>query len=215
MDVHKIKTPEDMLKILETSGRFLKDFKKGEEISIHNKMRKGGSYVLTEQPGKNFDPIFKPFFTPGEILRLGAFEGKYMNDCILEYPAEWFLDALAQDKLCPEKPSIDVNLFKILSRQPLSVWRKNGWAPSAHGHAKQYPILADPKRNPDERGWFQWYCRYWMGRRLPELDHVQISRWRAFTRHAGGVKKNCKGADLTCRPRQRQALLQWAHNPYI
>jgi len=211
-----IRTPEDMIEILEEKGKLLKTFKKGDIIPIFNKMRQTGTYILTEAPGRGFDPEFKPHFTPGEILRLGAFEGKYLNDCILEYPAEWFLDALALDKLRPGTHDIGVNLFAILSRQSLSVWRKNGWAPSRGAHDKgQYPLLGDPAKNPDERGWFQWYCRYWMGRRMPELDHIQISRWKAFVRHAGAVKANCSKGDLDCRPRQRQALLQWAHNPFV
>lgn len=207
-------TPEDMIQAITASGRFLKDFRKGDTIHIQNKMRSSGNYTLSEAPGTNFAPEFKPFFTPGEMLRLGVFEGKYLNDCFTEFPAEWFLDAIAANKLRPGKPEIAVNLFQILSRQPLGVWRKNGWAPSRGGKAKQYPILANPATNPDERGWFQWYCRYWMGRRIPDLDAVQIQRWKAFARHAGAVRANCRRGDLTCRPRQRQALLQWSHNPY-
>lgn len=212
-----IKTPDDMLEILGSHGKLFKVFKKGDIIPIFNKMRQSGTYILSEKPGTAFDPEFKPHFSPGEMLRLGVFEGKYLNDCLLEYPAEWFLDALALDKLCPAKHDINVNLFTILSRQSLSMWHKNGWAPSrgTSRHKGQYPLLGDPAKNPDERGWFQWYCRYWMGRRIPELDHIQINRWKTFVRHSGAVKANCKNGDLECRPRQRQALLQWAHNPYV
>ena len=213
-----IKTPQDMMDILVLKGKPLTTFAKGQTIHVWNKMRKGYSYELTEAPGTNLE--FSPYATPGEILAAGAFEGKYLNDCLLEFPAEWFLNALALGKLSPEKGSIEVNQFQILSRLPLGEWQKNGWVPPPRGtrrgkNAKGRDILSDPAQNPDERGWFQWYCRYWMGRRLPELDKVQIGRWKAFTRHAGAIKKNCSAGALTCRPRQRQALLQWAWNPYI
>ena len=204
-----------MLKILESKGRALSSFSKGQTIQVYDKMNKTYSYVLEEEPGTNFRSDFRPYATPGEILAAGAFEGKYMNDCLLEFPAEWFLNALALGKLSPGKPSIEVNQFQILSRLPLSQWRKNGWVPPARGsrrghNAKGRDILSDPKRNPDERGWFQWYCRYWMGRRIPELDAVQIQRWKNFRRHYGAVQKNCAKGDMKCRPRQRQALLHWA-----
>lgn len=211
---------ENMVEQLRKEGRPLSSFHKGDTIQVNNKMRKGYSYVLEEEPGTNFAVDFKPYMTPGEILALGAFEGKYLNDCISEFPAEWYLRALALGKLSPEKPDITVNYFQIKSRLPLSEWRKQGWVPPAAGHRRGKNVLGrdilnDPVKNPDERGWFQWYCRYWMGRRLPDVDKVQIGRWRAFTRHAGAIKKNCTPGDLTCRPKQRQALLHWAYNPFI
>lgn len=213
-------TPDQMLQQVKTIGRPLHSFHKGQTIHVDNKMRKGYSYILEEEPGTNFASEFKPYLDPGEILALGAFEGKYMNDCISEFPAEWYLRALALNKLSPQKPDVSLNYFQIKSRLPLSEWQKQGWVPPAKGHRRGKNVLGrdilnDPAKNPDERGWFQWYCRYWMGRRLPELDKVQIGRWKAFTRHAGAIKKNCKSGDLTCRPKQRQALLHWAYNPFI
>jgi hypothetical protein len=245
----RIKTPDDMLAILKAKGRPLSTFHQGQTIQVWNKMRKGYSYILTAPPGQNMDSSFKPWADPGEMLALGVFEGKYLNDCLLEFPAEWFLRAIALDKLRPSNPTEEINLLQDDSRQPLSEWRRKGWVPSGQGGSKKTGILADPTKNPDEkvgrkdllsnpatnpdekvgrkhllsnpatnpdeRGWFQWYCRYWMGRRLPELDAEQIRRWRAFRRHAGQIKANCTPGVLTCRPRQRQALLQWAWNPFM
>jgi hypothetical protein len=208
-------TPEDMLKTLQAKGRPLSSFKQGDKIIVSDKMQHGYSYTLDEAPGKGFAADFQPFFSPAEMLRLGVFEGKYLNDCLLEFPAEWFLDAIALDKLRPQGADISVNLFNIKSRLPLQQWQKSGWVPHRGSKASQYAELSNSELNKDPRGWFQWYCRYWMGRRIPELDAVQIKRWKAFARHSGGVKKNCPKGDLTCRPRQRQALLQWAWNPYV
>jgi hypothetical protein len=206
-----LKTPEDMLKILKAKGRPLSSFKKGDTINVWNKMEKNYSYTLEASPGRNFDPEFKPWASPGKMLELGIFQGKYLNDCLLEFPEEWFLRAIDKGKLQPSEPTNDVNLLKADSRQPLSEWKRKGWVASS-GHSG---VLADAEKNPDERGWFQWYCRYWMGRRLPELDAVQIKRWKAFRRHAGQITANCTSGDLSCRPRQRQALLQWAWNPRL
>jgi hypothetical protein len=226
----RIKTPEDIFAVLQSKGRPFNSFRQGDTIHVWNKMRKGYSYQLDAPPGEQMDPSFQPWADPGQMLALGVFEGKYLNDCLLEFPAEWFLRAAALGKLRPSNPSAEeINFFQDDSRQPLSEWRRKGWVP---GGAKKSTLLSDPRQNPDEkvgrkdllsnpatnpdeRGWFQWYCRYWMGRRLPALDAEQIRRWRAFRRHAGQIKANCRKGDLTCRPRQRQALLQWSWNPFL
>jgi len=205
-------TPEKMLEILKKKGKPLSQFKKDTVVHVHNKMVKNYSYTLSENPGTNLG--FAPYLTPEEMLCMGVFEGKYLNDCLEEFPMEWFIKAIALDKLRPEGADYSINAFRVKSRQPLNAWKKAGWVPGG-GKAGLHPELSDKTINHDERGWFQWYCRYYMGRRIPELDSVQIKRWKAFTRHAGQIKKNCKPGDLTCRPVQRQALLQWAHNGTI
>ncbi len=164
-----------------------------KRITVNDKMQSDYNYSRSEPMGENFDPVFKPYFTPKEMLKLGVFEGKYCNDCQDEFPAHWFENAKISNKADEA-----LNYFQIKSRQPLQEWQRKGW------------II-----EPDPRGWFQWYCRYYMGRRIPEIDGMQIRRWKGFARHAGQIKANCMSGDLTCRPRQRQALLQWSYDPFI
>ena len=165
----------------------------GQTILVHDKMQTGYSYKRVAPIGAEFADQFKPFHTPHEMLAMGVFEGKYCGDCTDEFPKEWFRDAKLSDI-----PDASLNYFGVKSRQPLSVWKHKGWI-----------------YGPDPRGWFQWYCRYYLGRRLPDVDGTQIKRWRAFSRHAGQIRANCDPGDIFCRRRQRQALLQWAYDSLI
>ncbi len=160
-------------------------------ITVNDLMQKGYKYILVEQEGNHFDPEFKPELTPKQMLELGVFGGKYLTDCQKEFPADWFKNA----KLSPDKHDASLNFFKVNASQSLAVWQKNGWL-SEH----------------DPRGWFQWYCRYFRGRRIPEEDDRQIRRWKMIKRHIAQLKKNCRVGDLSCRPVQRQALLHWAYD---
>ncbi len=162
-----------------------------KEVVVNDIMQKNYIYDLVCPMGKQFDPEFKPELTPKEMLKLGVFGGKYMTDCKNEFPKDWYKDA----KLCPEKHDSQQNYFKVNASQPLSVWRKKGWI-----------------YHEDPRGWFQWYCRYYMGRRIFDEDARQIKRWKAMKRHLMQLVKNCKKGDFTCRPVQRQALLHWAYD---
>ncbi|MDQ5928026.1 MAG: hypothetical protein QG633_464 [Patescibacteria group bacterium] len=160
-------------------------------VSVNDKMQKGYRYELSEPAGKNYLPEFKPDLTPQQMLKLGVFGGRYMTDCRKEFPKEWYTHA----KLCPERHDPTLNYFGVNASQPLSVWRKKGW------------IYKD-----DPRGWFQWYCRYYMGRRIPGEDEKQVKRWKAIQRHMAQVRKHCRIGDESCRPKQRQALLHWAYD---
>jgi hypothetical protein len=159
------------------------------KVVVNDRMQKKYMYVRTEPPGKNFHPEFKPDLTPAQMLAAGVFGGKYMTDCADEFPAAWFRKA----KLSKVRDA-KLNCFGVNASQPLSVWREKGWI------------------HPDDpRGWFQWYCRYWMGRRGPD-DARQVARWKAIRRHAAQIRANCMKGDLACRKRQRQALLHWAYD---
>ncbi len=163
-------------------------------VTVSDRMQNGYSYDLTEQMGENFDSEFKPQLSPKEMLELGVFGGVYIRDCINEFPIDWFANA----KLAPinvNKHIKELNYFKVNASQPLSVWKKKGW------------IYKD-----DPRGWFQWYCRYYMGRRIPDEDMRQIKRWKAMRRHISQIMNNCRPGDEFCRPRQKQALLHWAYD---
>lgn len=187
-----------MEKLNLSKAKSKKEYKVGDVIHVSDFMQKGYSYKLSEPIGKNYDAEFKPELTPPDMLKLGVFEGHYLNDCHMEFPKEWFENA--RPNLSPSKPDINCNYFKIKSRQPLYIWLQKGWI---------------KKNDPDVRGWFQWYARYYLGRRNEKLDKRQIKRWRAFKRHKAQIINNCKPGDFVCRPRQRQALLQWAYNPFI
>lgn len=167
--------------------------KRKKVVTVHDNMQKDYSYELTEPVGKNFDPQFNPDLTPQEMLELGVFGGIYMRDCVEEFPSKWFIDAKFQ-RSDSNKRDPGINYFGVNASQPLSVWKEKGWI-----------------HEDDPRGWFQWYCRYYVGRRSSD-DERQIKRWKAMRRHIYQIKYNCKPGDESCRPVQRQALLHWAYD---
>lgn len=165
---------------------------KKKQIIVHDLMQDDYRYWLSVPMGKFFDDRFQPQLTPKEMLGVGVFGGKYMNDCRNEFPEDWFIGARLSLKFDPS-----LNFFGVHASQSLSIWREKGWL------------------HPDDpRGWFQWYCRYYMGRRH-EDDERQIKRWMAIKRHLVQVKNNCLPGDLDCRKKQRQALLHWAYDSRI
>jgi hypothetical protein len=164
---------------------------KRKTVLVNDRMQQGYRYKLSEPAGRNFDPEFKPELTPKQMLELGVFGGKYMTDTTEEFPKSWFVAA----RLSPQGRDRTLNYFGIDASQSLSIWREKGWI------------------HPDDpRGWFQWYCRYYMGRRMPAEDQRQIGRWKAMRRHVQQIRLNCEPGDPFCRRRQRQTLIHWAYD---
>lgn len=163
-------------------------------VVVNDKMQQGYVYERVAPFGEAFADEFLPELSPKQMLAYGVFEGHYLTDCQAEFPSDWFENA----RLSPQISDVSCNCFKVKSRLPLSLWREKGWI-----------------YGPDPRGWFQWYCRYYSGRRIAALDALQIKRQRAFKRHLAQIERNCAPMNLDCRRRQRQALLQWAYNPFI
>lgn len=146
---------------------------------------------------------FTPDLSPQRMLALGVFGGAYFDDdptagsdgIPKDLPADWFTDA----KLSDHGFDATLNCFGVAAGQSRDVWLEKGWI--------------TPE---DPLGWFQWYCRFTLGRRLPGVDAFQIKRWKAFgARHIPQIRKNCDPGDVFCRRRQRQAVLQWAFDPFV
>jgi len=165
----------------------------GDTVVVNDRMQRNYTYRIDAPIGEDFMPGFSTRFPPAEMLAMGVFEGKYGNDCRGELPGAWFAEARISDR-----PDPALNYFGVKSRKPLSYWNEKGW------------IVG-----PDPRGRFQWYCRYYLGRRLPEIDALQVRRWSSFAWHDGPIRANHPPGDIFCRRRQRQALLQWSHYPFI
>jgi len=166
---------------------------KNKIVTVNDKVQKNYSYILSQPTGSNFHSEFQPQLSPSEMLELGVFGGRYLRDCRNEFPESWFKNArlYAGNEAAGDK---HLNFFKVRASQSLKYWRTKGWI-----------------YHEDPRGWFQWYCRYYLGRRIDD-DLRQIKRWKAMVRHIAQLKKNCEPGDLACRIKQRQALLHWAYD---
>ena len=127
------------------------------------------------------------------MLELGVFGGSYFGLRVKEYPKSWFKNAKISTKF-----EVNLNRFRVKSGMSKKQWLEKGWI------FKENPL-----------GWFLWYCRFSIGRRIPHIDEIQIKRWKNFRRHVIAIKKNCESTDMNCRRRQRQAILQWAYDPFI
>ena len=141
---------------------------------------------------KDIYKLFKPELSPKRMLEMGVFGGSYFSLNIKEYPSEWFKDVIISKTF-----DVKLNRFRVKAGLSRQHWIEKGWI------FKEDPLV-----------WFQWYCRYRMVRRIQHIDIIQIKRWKNFRRHVVAIEKNFEQGNLDCRKKQRQAILQWAYNPY-
>lgn len=190
-------------------------------VHVHDNLQ-DYTYTCTEPVGKNFAPLFTPKLTPHEMLTLGVFGGNYFEGHYDEFPKEWLkgakimqpglfgtgthsLEVELGEHVNKKKDHVrfgrlydeSLNFFHVDASQSREEWQRKGW------------IHTD-----DPRGWFQWYCRYYLGRRHAD-DARQIDRWQKMSRHVRWLQNACRRGDLHCRPRQRQALLHWAYDSRV
>ena len=125
-------------------------------------------------------PAFTPNKSPEEMLREGCFGGSYFRplysrrlgttvaEDYLELPASWYSGLDVEKYLLSPVYDPEINKYKVSSGQTIEEWEAAGWINHTY----------------DVRGWFQWYCRFFVGRRC-EDDERQISRWRKCVGETG------------------------------
>ncbi len=160
-------------------------------VTVTDKFQTNYSYILSAPEGKNFDPEFKPQLTPKQMLKLGVFGGEYYADKPSDIPADWLVGVPLNKEY-----NAKLNFFGVRASMPRQEWLRRGWI----------------REEYDPRGWFQWYIRYYLGRRIPDYDAWQIQRWKNVHRHIAQLQKACPIGELNCRPVQRQAILHWAYD---
>jgi hypothetical protein len=134
---------------------------------------------------------FTPAFTPAEMLQLGVFDCHYYGpELPAEFPVAWRPLARVNGCAAPEH-----NAFGVHSGLSRADWERAGWM-----------------RPEDPLGWFQWYCRWTLGRRIDD-DVRQIARWCAYVRHTSRLLRNA-ATTPDSNPVGRQSLLHWAYDPF-
>lgn len=161
-------------------------------------------------------PQFAPNLTPLQMIRAGVFGGCYFNPRggrpgiispkgidinYKEFPSSWFA-GLHESLFISRRYVIATNKYGVKAGQDQAAWEQSGWI-----HPQ------------DPRGWFQWYCRFFMGRRSAD-DERQVDRWARCTGPRGRwknalcskIKQNNRAwDDASISPVIRQTLLHWAY----
>ena len=169
------------------------------------KKRKDETYIFNDYPE------FRPNLSPYQVLNQGAFGGTYYRPIFSgvtkkDYKDVWkefsWSKKIKPGFLYETKCNPKINKFKVRSGTSLVFWESKGWI-----------------KAQDPYGWFQWYCRFFEGRRSPD-DERQIKRWLGICGPKGRFKnrlinmiknKNTNVNDYSVSPVIRQLLHQWGY----
>jgi len=161
-------------------------------------------------------PDFRPNLSPQQVLQMGSFGGTYFRpiysgvtkksytaaEVTKEYPKEWFKGLNMKKQVTSSNYQNSVNQYNAKCGGSLEMWESKGWM-----------------ANIDPYGWFQWYCRFYQGRRSTDDDR-QIGRWKKCTSPKGRWRNNLIGKifrssgkinDLNVSPVIRQVLQHWGY----
>ena len=160
---------------------------------------------------------FKPNVSPQKVFEKGAFGGTYYRpiyssitdknyksgNVIKEFKKlGWFKNVDIDKEVISSTYDKNINKYKVKCGSSLETWEKNGWI-----------VKEDPY------GWFQWYCRFYKGRRIKD-DERQIDRWLKIVGPNGRfrrrlmneiIKKGKEYNDPSVSPVIRQVLLHWGY----
>ena len=146
--------------------------------------------------------------SPVEVISEGAFGGTHFRDIYSGVNGKWyrnswkefkFLSSIDKKLYASSYYDVGVNKYGVKFGTSLRFWESKGWI-----------------NGIDPYGWFQWYCRYWLGRRSSD-DKRQIKRWRAIVNRFKSVlvrmikDKGTKFDDYSVSPKIRQILLHWGY----
>jgi len=160
-------------------------------------------------------PDFKPNLSPKEVMQLGSFGGtyfrpiksgvtneKYGSEVWKEYPSDWFEGLNIGRQVASPNYNNTVNKYQVKCGASLEEWESSGWM-----------------KAQDPYGWFQWYCRFYLGRRTDD-DARQVSRWLKCCGPKGRWKNNLIGKcvrqgkafdNKAVSPVVRQTLQHWGY----
>lgn len=184
------------------------------DTSLVPKVNAKGELVFQDHPE------FRPNLTPEEVIRRGSFGGTYFRpisssvtgqsytseEAMHGLPAKWFKGLDVGRMVTSKEYNDDVNTYKVSCGQGLREWEASGWISSY-----------------DPYGWFQWYCRFYLGRRCPD-DERQIKRGLGVMGDKGRWKRflinKCLQSQLPLEealanrdisPKVRQLLQHWGY----
>merc|ERR1711871_1378915 len=171
------------------------------------KRNKHGEFVFPDFPE------FRPNLDPGQVMKLGSFGGTYFRPITsavtgksykkvyTEFPAAWF-EGLKKHQVASKSYDPGLNRYRVKCGGSLDMWESSGW-------------ISDI----DPYGWFQWYCRFFLGRRSSD-DERQVKRALGVCGKKGRFRNQLIGKcaragttydDATISPVIRQALQHWGY----